>query len=132
VPRKEPALVLERVAEGDVRHVVQQQAGRDQLLQLARNVHPVAAQVGDDPVRHGARPERVVETGVHGAGVDETRRAELLDAAQALHRRQVQHRRFEPAERDVAVHGIADQHGGHRSAIAGVAVARGGGDDGLF
>jgi DNA topoisomerase IA len=54
--------------------------------------------------------DRMIESRMHRARIHQIRRAELLDAAQPLHHRQIDDGRFEAAQFDITVDWIAYQH----------------------
>ncbi len=108
--REEPALVFEGVAEGNVGHVVQQRRDPDRGLGVAIDRVPRAPDRVDQAMRHEAGSERVLEAGVHRARVDQIGRAELLDAAHALHGGGVEHGGLDRGKVDVAVQCVANEH----------------------
>ena len=89
------------------------QQGRRANGRLLLGGHRAAstAQAGDDAMGQGADTDGVIKAGMQRPGIDQVRRAQLLDATQALHDGQVEQGRLDRTEFDVAVNGVAEQHG---------------------
>ena len=105
------SLVFEGVAEGDMGDVMDQHShcgylGRSRVDGVAGQF-----QLLDDALGHGQAAKGVIESGMNAAGVDQIGGAQLFDAAQPLHLPCVQHAGFPLGQKDVAVYGIAQEHG---------------------
>ena len=83
--------LLQRVGEGVVADVVQKRGVPNQVHALpdARRNRRPGLEDADCAVREVVDPERVVESGVRGAGVDEVRQPQLPDVAKPLEGRGV-------------------------------------------
>src|SRR5690606_13167639 len=91
-------------------HVVHQGRDADQPGIVRSDALAFPAERLQDPLRRGQRAQGVVKAGVRAAGVNEVRRAQLLDAPQPLHFAAVEDARLFLREFDVAVYRIADDH----------------------
>jgi hypothetical protein len=106
--------VLQRVAEGAVAHIVQQD--RDARAQgfFLRDGVALATQAFDGQAHevHGA--QRMVEARVQRAGIHQMREPELLDVAQALEPRMVDEAQQQRVRHgDETVDGVVEDLGGH-------------------
>ena len=89
-------------------HVMQQDRRADGGLLLGGHRAAGTAQAGDDAMGKGADADGVIKAGVQGAGIDQVRRAQLLDAPQALHDGQIEQGRLDRSQFDVAMNGVTD------------------------
>ena len=110
MPREQPALVFQRVAEWHVRDIVKQGGHADRVFKFNGHGQARAPQARDDPMRHRANADRVIEARMQRARIDEMRGAKLFDSAQSLHDRQIDNRTLETTQLDIAMDRITQQH----------------------
>ena len=115
----------ELMGEAGVATVVQQAAKPDGLGQVIDGIELAQAEIGlltqlpfpkvsidhgpEHPCAHMHHPDAVQETGMRGAGENQTQNVVLADVSQALKQWMVNHLDFVPVERDTAMHRVHDQ-----------------------
>ena len=103
--------IFGRVAKRRVPDIVQQSCGADEpalraLRVRLENLRILRRQRIVDLAGQLHRPENVAEAAVLGAGINEVRKAELMDRSQPLQRSAVDQRLLEPICVDEAVDGV--------------------------
>ena len=102
--------LFERVGEGIVANVVQEgrQPHREAVFVGDPAELAVLLERGEGAARQVIGAERVLETGMGGAGIDEEGVTDLADVAESLDRRRVEREQRRPVEADVVPEGVAD------------------------
>ncbi|HLX80123.1 MAG TPA: hypothetical protein VKS43_06015 [Burkholderiales bacterium] len=91
-----------------MRDIVQECRRSDKRFDFDGNRRTALPESSDDAMRRGASAERMIESRVDCAGIDEVCGTQLLDPAQPLNSRQIEHRRFQIAELYIPVNRVTD------------------------